>query len=63
MVGVRGLEPPTSASQALRAPKLRYTPIKVELSIPIKSKNDKLFGIFFSSLNKNQNCFSKPNLI
>ena len=28
MVGVRGLEPPTSASQALRAPKLRYTPIQ-----------------------------------
>ncbi len=25
-VGVRGLEPPTSASQTLRATKLRYTP-------------------------------------
>ena len=26
MVGVRGLEPPTSASRTLRATKLRYTP-------------------------------------
>ena len=26
MVGVRGLEPPTSASQTLRANHLRYTP-------------------------------------
>ena len=27
MVGVRGLEPPTSASQTLRANHLRYTPL------------------------------------
>ena len=26
LVGVRGLEPPTSASQTLRASRLRYTP-------------------------------------
>jgi hypothetical protein len=26
MVGVRGLEPPTSASRTLRASRLRYTP-------------------------------------
>ena len=26
LVGVRGLEPPTSASQTLRATQLRYTP-------------------------------------
>ena len=29
MVGVRGLEPPTSASRTLRATKLRYTPILI----------------------------------
>ena len=27
-IGVRGLEPPTSASQTLRASQLRYTPSK-----------------------------------
>ena len=27
MVGVRGLEPPTSASQTLRATRLRHTPL------------------------------------
>lgn len=29
MVGVRGFEPPTSASRTLRATKLRYTPIAI----------------------------------
>jgi hypothetical protein len=27
LVGVRGLEPPTSASRTLRASRLRYTPM------------------------------------
>ena len=27
LVGVRGLEPPTSASRTLRASRLRYTPV------------------------------------
>ena len=28
-VGVRGLEPPTSASRTLRATRLRYTPLAI----------------------------------
>lgn len=35
VVGVRGFEPPTSASQAPRASKLRYTPTKEEEIIPM----------------------------
>lgn len=52
MVGVRGLEPPTSASQALRAPKLRYTPTtttlcKRALSIPILTETTSRIPLLF----------------
>lgn len=61
MVGVRGLEPPTSASQALRAPKLRYTPIKVEMSIPIKSETTRYFIRFFTIYKRTITELSKAN--
>lgn len=32
LVGVRGLEPPTSASRTLRASRLRYTPLNLHAS-------------------------------
>src|SRR5579863_9941939 len=42
LVGVRGLEPPTSASRTLRASRLRYTPIEQFranglLALPVKT--------------------------
>ena len=45
MVGVRGLEPPTSASQAPRATRLRYTPTGME-KYTYEKKNDKARGRF-----------------
>src|SRR5438874_970466 len=35
LVGVRGLEPPTSASRTLRASRLRYTPLTLHASVSI----------------------------
>ena len=39
-VGVRGLEPPTSASQTLRASQLRYTPPKRKYNRPLSRGQD-----------------------
>lgn len=53
MVGVRGLEPPTSASQAPRATRLRYTPTGNE-KYTYEKKNNKARGRF-------RRVFNSPN--